>query len=132
MNITAFYAALLAPLFIYLSLQVIRLRRSQKVAVGDGGNKKVLRAMRVQANFAEYVPFTLLLMAFAESLGTPAWFLHILGLMLLAGRGMHAYGVSRVPEPFSMRVRGMQLTFLVIALAALAALYGSFSVPFGI
>ncbi|MEN9842262.1 MAG: hypothetical protein RLZZ612_91 [Pseudomonadota bacterium] len=30
-----------------------------RVAVGDGGHPELLRAMRVHANFAEYVPLSL-------------------------------------------------------------------------
>jgi uncharacterized protein len=62
MPITAFYAALLAPLFILLAVRVIRQRRGARVAIGDGGDKLLLRRMRVHANFAEYVPFALVLM----------------------------------------------------------------------
>ncbi len=125
MYITALYAALLAPIFIYLSARVIRLRRSEKVGVGDGDNKLVLRAMRVHANFAEYTPFALLLIAFAESLGTAPWLVHGLGIALIIGRVSHAYGLSRTPEVFKFRVRGMVITFTVIGIAALACLYGS-------
>ena len=68
MPITALYAGLLAPLFLLLSVRVIRQRRGAKVAVrGDGGDAMLLRRMRVHANFAEYVPLALLLMALAEN-----------------------------------------------------------------
>ncbi|MGL4490050.1 MAG: MAPEG family protein [Rhizobiaceae bacterium] len=132
MYITALYAALLTPLFIYLSVQVIKLRRSEKVGVGDGDNKLIVRAMRVQANFAEYVPFALLLLAFAESLGTSSWLMHGLGIALLLGRLSHAYGVSRTPEQLKFRVRGMMLTFAVLAIAAIACLYGSLAITFSL
>ncbi|MGZ5919923.1 MAG: MAPEG family protein [Hyphomicrobium sp.] len=46
--------------------------------------------MRVHANFAEYAPFALLLMALAESLGPPHVLTHLVGLMLVAGRTLHA------------------------------------------
>ena len=54
MTITPVYAALLGLLFIALSVRVIRLRRSRKVAVGARGDEAIERAMRVHANFAEY------------------------------------------------------------------------------
>lgn len=98
MPITAFYAGLLALLFILLSARVIRRRRRAKVAVGDGGDTMLLRHMRVHANFAEYVPMCLLLMALAESMQTWAWFPHLTGTVLLAGRLLHAYGVSQPRE----------------------------------
>jgi uncharacterized protein len=127
MPITALYAGLLAPLFIFLSVRVIRARRGAKVGVGDGGDKELLRRMRVQANFAEYAPFTLLLLALAESLDISVWLLHLAGLTLLAGRMSHAYGVSQTPENFKFRVNGMGLTFTAMAVLTVACLYGSFS-----
>ena len=86
MPITALYAALLAPLFVLLAIRVIAARRSARVPVGDGGDAELRRRMRVHANFAEYVPFALLLMALAESLGITPWLIHVLGLALLGSR----------------------------------------------
>lgn len=125
MRTTALYAGLLAPLFVVLAIRVIALRRSARVAVGDGGDAELRRRMRVQANFAEYVPFALLLLALAEALGSPAWALHPLGLALLAGRLSHAWGMSQPREVFAFRVAGMAATFGVILLAALLCLWGA-------
>jgi len=80
--------------------------------------------MRVQANFAEYVPLSLVLMALAESLGTHAWLLHGLGIALLASRIVHAYGMSQARERFAFRVSGVATTFAVLAVAAIACLSG--------
>jgi uncharacterized membrane protein YecN with MAPEG domain len=129
--ITALYAGLLAPLFLLLSVRVIRQRRGAKVAVGDGGDAMLLRRMRVHANFAEYVPLALLLMALAESLQTWPWLLHLLGLVLLTGRLSHAYGVSQSKETYSFRVFGMAATLNVIGAAAVACLFGSLQFNFG-
>jgi uncharacterized membrane protein YecN with MAPEG domain len=125
MPITALYAGLLAPLFMFLAVRVIGLRRGAKVAVGDGGDKALLRRMRVHANFAEYVPLALLLMALAESLNTWPWVLHLTGLVLLGGRLLHAYGMSQPQETFAFRVLGMTLTFSVIGAAAAACIIGA-------
>lgn len=122
MPITALYAAPLALLFIFLSVRVIAFRRSAKVAVGDGGDKILLRRMRVHANFAEYVPIALILMALAESQHAPAMLLHALGTALVLGRCVHAYGVSQTQETILLRVFGMSLTLTVIAVAALTNL----------
>lgn len=118
MPITAFYAALLAVLFLVLSFRVIGVRRGQRVEIGDGGDKELLRRMRVHANFAEYVPLALVLLALAESLKTPALFLHAAGLALLAGRIIHAYGLSQTPHIMPLRVGGTVLTFTAIMAAA--------------
>ena len=65
MVVTAFYAALLAPLFVVLSVRVILFRRGSGSTLGDGGDPVLLRRIRVQANFAEYVPLALILMGLA-------------------------------------------------------------------
>jgi uncharacterized membrane protein YecN with MAPEG domain len=122
MPITALYAGLLAPLFVLLSIRVIAVRRSGRVAVGDGGNRLLLRRMRVHANFAEYVPLALVLMALAEATATPAWLIHPMGVALLAGRIVHAIGMSREAERFRFRVVGMALTFTVLLAGSAACL----------
>jgi uncharacterized membrane protein YecN with MAPEG domain len=119
MPVTAFYAALLAALFLLLSVRVIAQRREARVELGPGESKELLRRMRVHANFAEYAPFALLLLALAESMKVPSPLLHITGLILIAGRFVHAYGLSQTPHNMRMRVWGMTLTFLAIGLGAL-------------
>ena len=85
MKITAFYASLLAVLFLFLSVRVIGWRRELRVELGHGDSAELLRRMRVHANFAEYVPFALLLMGLAESMVPPRILLHMVGITLVAG-----------------------------------------------
>ncbi len=121
-SITAFYAALLSLLFIVLCRNVIVYRRQHRIAIGDEGHPDLLRRMRVQANFVEYAPLALLLIAFAEIQGLYPLMIHALGLALLIGRGAHAVGVSMTPEDFRFRTTGMAVTFAVVAFGALANL----------
>ena len=118
MPIVSLYAALLALLFAALGIRTVLLRRRLAIAVGDGGNPLLLRAMRVHANFAEYVPLTLLLIFFLEQAGAAPLRVHLLCAMLLAGRVLHAIGVSRVREPYALRVVAMTLTFTPLIGAA--------------
>ncbi|MEN3800226.1 MAPEG family protein [Aeromonas veronii] len=118
MTILPVYAALLALLFVLLSIRTIRTRHSRKVALGHGDDPAMLRAMRVHANFAEYVPLALLLVYFVETGSHAPWLVHLLGIALLLGRLCHAFGMSRTPENFRYRVAGMGLTFTVILLSA--------------
>ncbi|MEQ8857646.1 MAG: MAPEG family protein [Pseudomonadales bacterium] len=121
MPITPIYAGALALLFVALSVRTLRLRRRLGIAIGDGGDDLMLRAMRAHANFAEYTPLALLLVLMLELQGGSPWQVHALGAMLLAGRTLHAFGVSRTPERYVYRVSGMALTFTVIIGAALGA-----------
>jgi len=118
MKILPIYAALLTLLYLALSIRTVRARRRARVAVGDGGNPQLLRAMRVHANFAEYVPLALLLLALLELRSAPAWLLHGLGLLLLLARLAHAYGVSQVKENFRFRVVGVFGSLATLGVAA--------------
>jgi len=118
--VTPFYTGLMALLFLSLSYRVVQARRSQKVSVGDGGDKLVLKAMRTQANCAEYAPIGLLLLLMAELQGMPIWLLHVFGAMLLAGRGLHAYGFGSTPQKVPARIWGMYLTLAMIGVTAIA------------
>ncbi len=122
LRIVPVYAAILAFLFVALSLRVIAMRRSSKLPLGFQGDITLERRVRVQGNFSEYVPLALLLMAFVELRGAAPWLLHGMGGLLIAGRLGHAYGVSQIRESFAFRVTGMALTFTVILVAALAIL----------
>ena len=119
MRILPAYAALFALIFVYLSLRTIGLRRRLQIAMGDADNPLMLRAMRVHANFAEYVPFALLLIFLVESQGARAGLVHGLCLTLLIGRVLHAWGLSQARENFRFRVIGMVLTFATLVSAAL-------------
>ena len=61
-------------------------------------------------------------MGLGEAQGLQTWAVHGLGMMLVAGRVIHAFGVIREPEPVRWRICGMTLTFAVLVLGALANL----------
>tara|TARA_Y100000588_G_C13872681_1_gene760992 strand:- start:207 stop:620 length:414 start_codon:yes stop_codon:yes gene_type:complete len=124
LTIVPIYAGIFGFMMIALSVRVIRLRRREKIALGCAPQSDLERAIRVQSNFAEYVPLALLLVAFIEFGGGPAWLLHGLCGILLAGRAAHAIGVSRAPENFGFRVAGMVSTFFVLATASMNLLSG--------
>jgi uncharacterized membrane protein YecN with MAPEG domain len=123
MHILPLYAALLGLLFFYLSVRTIGLRRKLQIGIGASDNPEMLRAMRVHANFAEYAPLVLLLIYLVEVQGAPALLVHALGLCLLAGRLLHAYGVSQIKEKFVFRVTGMALTFTALLVSSGCLIY---------
>jgi len=123
MHITPVYASLLGLLFVGLSVRTLRLRGKLGIAIGDAGNQQMLRVIRVHSNFAEYVPLALLLIYFTEVQGASARFIHIVCLCLLAGRLLHAYGVSQVNEQLGFRVVGTALTLGTIVVACANLLF---------
>ena len=71
---------------------------------------------------ASIITGVMLLLLLAELQSAPPVALHVLGLMLLAGRTLHASALSQHPQPLASRVGGMILTFTMIGLAALGLL----------
>lgn len=122
MPITTLYAGLLALVFVVLSFRTIGARRAARVEIGDGSDRELLRRMRVHANFAEYVPLALILMALAETLRSGALLLHGIGLTLLVGRIVHAYALSQSPHILRLRVAGMVATLTALMAAAATCL----------
>jgi uncharacterized membrane protein YecN with MAPEG domain len=114
-----FYASLLALGFIVLSMRVIMVRSQEKVAMGDGDNPRLHRAICAHSNFAHHVPLALLLLAFVEMAEAPNLLIHILCLALLIGRCLHAYGIGTAEGNKGLRTLGMVLTLASILLAAL-------------
>ena len=109
--VTSIIAAVLTIIFVRLSFAVIGLRRKNKIGLGSGGHEELERAIRAQGNFAEYVPFGLILIACLELNGVPWWLVVIPGITLIIGRLIHAVGINEPPPDFSKRVLGMKLTF---------------------
>ena len=109
--VTSIIAAILTIIFIKLSFAVIGLRRKNKVGLGSGGHDDLERAIRAQGNFAEYVPFGIILIACLELNGAPWWLVALPGITLTIGRLFHAVGINQPPPDFSKRVLGMKFTF---------------------
>jgi uncharacterized membrane protein YecN with MAPEG domain len=118
-HIIPLYAALLGLLFIVLFFRVVVLRRSEKIGLGSGGSKKLLSAIRVHANFAENVPFILILLLILEMQGEGAIRLHILGNFLLISRLLHIYGISKSHGTSFGRFVGSGISLFIIAFSSI-------------
>jgi uncharacterized membrane protein YecN with MAPEG domain len=118
--ITSLFAAFFAIYFVRLALAVIKLRRSNKVALGTGGVSELEGAIRAHGNFAEYVPLGLILLGLLESYHFSTALVAALGLFLMMGRILHARALSRAN--LKLRVRGMVITFGTLNILALANL----------
>ena len=124
-TITLGYAALLALLFSALSLVVVALRVRGNVPFGDGGDPTLLRAVRSHGNFAEWVPFAVLLVGANEALGASATWIHAWMAALLAARVLHPVGLFSTLDSFVYRlgrIAGALTTWAVLTSAAVALL----------
>lgn len=120
--ITPIYAAILGLIFIFLSYRVIKKRVKHQIGMGDGEQPELTRAIRVHGNFAEFIPFALLLIFFLETQTNHTVIVHLLGIALVIGRLIHAYSFNPTYEEFRFRQIGMVLTFIVIIASAIRIL----------
>lgn len=126
--ITSIYASLLALLIVRLSISVIKLRRKNRISVGDGGNEELQLAIRTHSNAVEYIPIALMLLLMLELNGAAKILIHLLGATLIIGRILHAFGLPA--KDLKKRVLGMQITiYLLIGLAILNIIFLVFTEP---
>lgn len=128
MRITGIYAAITALLIVILAVRVTLRRRAVGIGIGNGGDAVLARRIRVHANAAEYVPLALLLLLILELNQTQPILLHVFGCVLIAGRLLHAYGLSSSPGLTPGRGIGMVLTWLVIGVMALLLLWQALAI----
>ena len=124
-SITAFYLGILGLIYAALALRVAGMRRSNRVLFGDAENTGLRAAIRVHANFIEYVPIITLLVALLEMSGMPAMRVHLLMGGLLLSRLLHPLGMAARPGTWQFtvgRVGGILLTIAVLVAAAIGAI----------
>ncbi|MCC5791511.1 MAG: MAPEG family protein [Legionellaceae bacterium] len=119
--IFAVCVSLLCFLYLYLSCLVILQRRKHRLAYLTNQDKAFIVRFRAHANFTENVPFALILLAIAMVLGMSEWLFLMLAILLVFGRGVHAFGLiwREQHQKFFCRILGMGLTFLVMATLAI-------------
>lgn len=115
---TSIYAGLCGLLMAWLAVQTIKVRRANRVKLGDGGNFALQSAMRAQGNFAEYMPIVLILLFLLEYNGMYYLVIHAFGIAFLVGRWKHAQGL--LADNLRDRMRGMDFTLTVLIGLAVA------------
>ena len=95
--VTGLYAAMFGLILIPITLRVGFRRLATNIYFLDGGDEILLRRIRSHANFLEYVPITLILMALCELSAASPIYLHGLGGLLLASRLTHYFTLNISP-----------------------------------
>jgi uncharacterized membrane protein YecN with MAPEG domain len=122
------YGGLLVLFYIFLGMRVSVLRGKAHATIGTGNDPALERAIRAHGNFSEYVPFALLLLGFMEMQRNSSYVLHALCLLLIAGRLIHAFGISQTRETMGFRVTGTVLTIAVLVIAAIVLIIDYFRI----
>lgn len=121
--ITLTIAGAAALLNIWLGMRAGRVRIAERISIGDGGSELLSRRMRAHANFAEYTPFVLVLIAAIElAVGTSLW-LWIAGAVYILARIAHAFGMDGAMRLRQIGVIATMLILLGLGLYAIAIPY---------
>ena len=123
MHITGIYAAFGTLLVLVLALRVSAIRHGTRIALGDGGDQGMLRRIRAHANAIENLPLALLLLLLLELNQTMPLLLHVCGCVLIAGRLLHALGMSVAKGGQFGRFTGTLLTWGVMMVMAVLLLW---------
>lgn len=117
--ITSILSAFFTLFYIGLSLRVVRVRRKNRIPLGDGQNPDLMKAISIHSNFSQYIPFALFLILLQElQNGSQPWLLS-LGIALFVGRVCHIIGIVYAKTgPNIYRVVGMVMTFSLLGILA--------------
>ena len=124
--ITLTLAAACAFLNLWLAIRCVKIRMANKTLHGDGGDPLLARRIRAQANFVEYTPLVLILFVLVElAIGSPLW-LWVMACAYVIARIAHPLGMD-ADHPTPWRATGAMLTWAVMVVLAVAALYIAYS-----
>lgn len=123
MPITPLFAAIFGLFYVLLSLAVIKIRFGEKISRGHGDNPQLEKSIRIHGNFAEYVPITLLLLWFLETISLNSHLILVLGAVLLVSRIGHVLGMKNPKKYMILRQLGMVGTFSVILVASISLIW---------
>ncbi|MCG9917517.1 MAG: MAPEG family protein [Phenylobacterium sp.] len=110
---SSLWSGLLILLLGLLSIRVTLVNHKHADESDTGKNSEVGRAARVFSNGVEYIPISVGALILLYHLEVPVTAIHVLGIMLLAGRVVQAVALSGSKNGFST-LAGMALTFAAI------------------
>lgn len=114
------FVATNALLLTLLAANVSLLRMKHKISTGDGGNKKLLKAIRVHANGIEQVPIFAALLLAAIFIKMPPAYFATAAILFTLSRVLHATGMLYRVHIF--RRVGAGLTYFLQLFVAISIL----------
>jgi uncharacterized membrane protein YecN with MAPEG domain len=120
--ITSTIAALAAVALVVLSITVSLHRKKVGVRIGYSEDIALMRRIRAQGNFIEYVPLALILLALAEYRQASAAMLWTIAGLLIVGRSLHVAGILTGRTPLS--APGMVGTYGALLVGAAVLMFG--------
>lgn len=125
--VSAVFASVCAVLLIVLSYRVAMFRMRQKKGLGVTDDRDFAVAIRTQANFTEYAPIALILLAIGELNGVAVQLIYGVGMAFVLFRLFHAWGMTQgrggAHPARLIGIVGTWLALLVIAAAVMVNVF---------
>jgi len=113
-SITPLYAIPISIIYLLLWFRTTVARGTFCVSIGHSNNEELLLRIRQHGNCAEWSSFILIIMMLGEGTGIPAVYLHIGGMLLLAGRVFHPFGLKVDNGMHPLRIIGNSLNLIAV------------------
>jgi uncharacterized membrane protein YecN with MAPEG domain len=120
-SISVLFTIIFIIFYLVLTVFTIKIRKSTRIAYGDGNNKKLIRAIRAHGNFFESTVFFIISSFLLEALDGDSIYLLIVNIIFVLGRVSHAYSMFK--EKIKFRAIGMMATLLTYTLNSAYLLY---------
>jgi uncharacterized membrane protein YecN with MAPEG domain len=120
-SISVLFTIIFIIFYLVLTIFTIKIRKSTRIAYGDGNNKKLIRAIRAHGNFFEFTVFFIISSFLLETLDADAIYLLVVNILFVLGRVSHAYSMFK--EKLKFRAIGMMTTLFIYILNSAYLLY---------
>ena len=123
MPVTPLFAAILAIIYVWLFFGVIKHRFSKQISLGSADDKSLEKAIRIQGDFYEHVPISLILIWFLEIITYSSSLTFILGCVLILARFAHIISLNDIATKMIFRQIGVLGTFAVILVSSVVLIW---------
>ncbi len=120
-SISVLFTIIFIIFYLVLTIFTIKIRKSTRIAYGDGNNKRLIRAIRAHGNFFEFTVFFIISSFLLEALDADAIYLLVVNILFVLGRVSHAYSMFK--EKLKFRAIGMMTTLFIYILNSAYLLY---------
>ncbi len=117
--ITALTAVICAIMLLITAIDTVRQRVRAEAAFGDGGDAKLISAMRSHGNLAEHAPLAIIMIGLLEMVRANHWVLTGVACLFLGSRVLHIFGLyapmsTKPPLARSLGVLGTWISYAML------------------
>jgi len=124
---TLYYVPFFGILFALLSIMVVSKRCKEKSYSSNNGqcSDVLQKCIRAQANAAEYIPITILVLLLGESAGAHIVYIHVCYIAFFIARVLSPIGI--MSDNHALRASGFVISIFILILTSVYDLFLAFA-----